>query len=380
VPAQAPPSFRRKRYEVHECDTGALVKELRKRIENGHRPKNVASPAESEPNWNAWEGFTLQEYIEQKRLGQYSERKKKWLGSLWLNSFFGLYEGEHRGKPVVAIPYMDSRGTLLSTKLRLLPGKDDSGIPKFFFKPKDPHVPYGLWLRINKPDADGNWPRDIVICEGESDVQTLVLNNIPALGISGSKGWRPEYARLPPIKNAERIFIIEEHDAEGPEFVQRVGKDLPPDRVFSLKLSHKDPNDLHTDVAIRREFGDRWISFEDELNAAIAQAKPLCQGVAKDDRPFDPVTSIEEERLPPFPKITGTIHELAEALCPSLPYEYKVGALMTIVGAIVSGKILLRRSAHIQPRLYTCLIGGPGSGKSGSLKRRRRRWPGLRRM
>jgi putative DNA primase/helicase len=237
------------------CDTGAVIAHLRAKIAQVEKPKKL-KPSQL-PDWK---GFTLAEYCDAKRLSE-----------LALMFYFEAFESEHSGKPVVGFPYKDSSGKVLATKIRLSYDSHDT-----YFLPKDPHIPYGSWRFTNREDPAGNWPKDIVICEGESDTQTLAFHSIPALGISGSQGWRTDYAQLPAIKNAERIFIVQESDDAGTKFVARVGKDLPREKAFALKLPEKDPSELHIILTERREIGDQTApTFKEAFDAAIAEAQPF---------------------------------------------------------------------------------------------------------
>jgi hypothetical protein len=74
-----------------------------------------------------------------------------------------------------------------------------------------------------------------------------------------------------------------------------------------------------------------------------------------------------EEELPDFPRLSGSLSQLADALCPDIPYEFKVMAAVTHWGLIRSGLDVLENEPHLQPRFYTCFIKEPGWGKSAAL-------------
>ncbi len=163
------------------------------------------------------------------------------------------------GTPVIQWPYMDSERKTLATKIRKSASSHDT-----HFKPHDPHIPYGLWLFgdifgphkaepifkdqtaermiAENPNYYG-WPSDIVLTEGESDLQTLAFYAVPSLGISGSQGWRTEFKDLPPIKNAKRVFVAMDSDADGQKFADKIAKDV---QIYRLVFPTKDVNELHT--------------------------------------------------------------------------------------------------------------------------------------
>lgn len=245
------------------CRNGCAYADIRKSIRSGNvRPQADSKPKKLKPSEeDGFTGFTLADYCELKQLSAFA-----------LNTFFGdgksTLQATHNGKPAVAFPYMDAKGRVLATKVRKSANSHDT-----YFRPAAPHVPYGLWLYTNRVNGNGQWPQDVVICEGESDVQTLTAHGISALGISGSNGWRTEFAELDVLKNAERIFIVKEPDDAGPKFVERIAKDLPPEKTFALELAAKDPSDLHLDVLVRRQF-DSGATFEEEFNVAVLKASP----------------------------------------------------------------------------------------------------------
>ena len=75
----------------------------------------------------------------------------------------------------------------------------------------------------------------------------------------------------------------------------------------------------------------------------------------------------KEDLLPVFPRFTGALSELADALCPDIPYEFKVMAGVTFWGLIRSGYETFANEPHIQPRFYTCFIADPWRGKSAAI-------------
>jgi len=74
-----------------------------------------------------------------------------------------------------------------------------------------------------------------------------------------------------------------------------------------------------------------------------------------------------EEKLPEFPRLGGALTELAEAICPDIPYEFKIMALITHWGLIRSGLDTFEDETHLQPRFYTCFVKEPGYGKTAAI-------------
>jgi len=177
-----------------------------------------------------WPGLTLERYVAEKGFGS----------RIALEQFFDVHETMHKGAPVVAFPYgqwVDDTWVHTATKIRggsshqtaWLPGEQGKKIIGPYYTRAIRQV------------------EDIFICEGESDVHTLTLHGLAAVGISGAKGWKDEYAEIPPIRDAQRVFICQEPDADGPKFVEAVRKGLLGKKIYAVKFraDAPDPNALH---------------------------------------------------------------------------------------------------------------------------------------
>jgi P4 family phage/plasmid primase-like protien len=207
-------------------------------------------------------GLTLQQYADLKKL------PVKYLKS------FCTFEESYNGKPAVVHTYFDENVGIryfararAGLKYRLSVDSHDT-----VWIDHKKSVPYGLghlwWFgRDQKID----W---IVICEGESDTQTLFFNGIPAIGISGKNGWSPEFARLPQLSNVKEVVIIQEPDAE--DFVKAVAPSFPDKRVCVVKLPAKDPSALWLQSKTPEEFLAAW-------DGAMDSAKVMTDGFTNTD-------------------------------------------------------------------------------------------------
>jgi hypothetical protein len=101
-------------------------------------------------------------------------------------------------------------------------------------------------------------------------------------------------------------------------------------------------------------------------------AKLLKIQVAKDEADEAAEEKDTEERFPECPVMPGTLSDLARALYPSLPFEYKQAALFTHWGLLRSGLDTFGMEKHIQPRFYTVLVALPNRGKTASINEARR--------
>jgi putative DNA primase/helicase len=201
-------------------------------------------------------GLTLDQYAELKKL------PRKYL------AMFGTVDYPYNGKPAIMHTYLDGRGGLGGFKLRLSTDSHDT-----LWERHVKSVPYGLahldyWLQNG---VKKDW---IVVCEGESDTQTLFYNGIPAIGISGKNGWDPEFAGLPQLSDVRDVVIVQEPDAE--DFVESVAPSFPDKRVYAVRLPAKDPSELWLKSKTPEEFFAAW-------DEAIDGAKIISDGFPNTD-------------------------------------------------------------------------------------------------
>jgi hypothetical protein len=78
-----------------------------------------------------------------------------------------------------------------------------------------------------------------------------------------------------------------------------------------------------------------------------------------------------EESFPECPIFSGALTDLAGALYPSLPLEFKQWGLIVRWGLMRSGLDHLEFEPHLQPRFYTVLVSPPNRGKTASINESR---------
>jgi putative DNA primase/helicase len=232
---------------VGSCDPkklAALLYELRDAKKKKPRPSTT----------EGWQGLTPKDYCAAKRF------PLPWFILNYSAIPLGPMQGTYNGKPVVEFAYMDIHRKTIFRRFR---ESMDYGV--ISEKDSEMVIPYGLWTI--RPDKDEKWPRAVVLCEGESDQQTLTFHKVPALGVPGVKCWRAEWAKLPALKYAEVIFVIQEPPSKpgapdvGKKFVEDVRAAFPGKIVKPLNLAAhtsqhaKDPSALHLAVAEGKLFG-----------------------------------------------------------------------------------------------------------------------------
>ena len=242
-----------------------------------------------------WQGLKPSAYAEAKHL------PLAWLILNYAADFQSNtpMERVYKGKPVVEFAYMDANRNVIFTRFR-----ESMDHQPYSEAGSSMSIPYGLWLWTNKPDKDGKYPRSVVLCEGESDQQTLTRYGIPALGIPGVSNWKEEWAQLPVLKYADKIFVIQEPPGEGKpdvgkKFVETVAKSFPAGKVSPLKLDAKDPSDLHIEAEIGEQFGGApflerlWRSVR-----AITATKRRCQSVLASEVEMELIHWLWYEHIP----------------------------------------------------------------------------------
>jgi hypothetical protein len=143
----------------------------------------------------------------------------------------GLHDTRSRGRPAVAIPYLDESGAEIARRYRLALAGDQ----RFVWQRGARARPYGLW-RLGEARRAG-W---VLIVEGESDCWTAWYYGIPALGLPGKAVWRSEWAAS---LAGLAVFVWQEPDAE--DFARRLGRDLPEAQVIAAPQGLKDLADAH---------------------------------------------------------------------------------------------------------------------------------------
>jgi hypothetical protein len=78
------------------------------------------------------------------------------------------------------------------------------------------------------------------------------------------------------------------------------------------------------------------------------------------------------EVFPESPVFPGALTDVARAMYPSLPLEFKQWGLITRWGLLRSGLDRLENEEHLQPRFYTVLVCPPNRGKTASINESRK--------
>jgi hypothetical protein len=110
------------------------------------------------------------------------------------------------GQPAIRIPYRDQRGSEVAVRFRTALEKSAEVDDRFRWRKGSKILLYGLW---RMPSTN-----ELVLCEGESDCQTLWLSGFAALGVPGAGNWNEERDAAV-LDNVDKIFVVIEPDKGG---------------------------------------------------------------------------------------------------------------------------------------------------------------------
>jgi hypothetical protein len=223
-------------------------------------------------------------------LAQYSAAKQ--LPIEFLRTL-GLSDCQYQGRPAVRLSYRNEQGAEIAVRYRIALAKSEQGDQRFRWKQGTRPCLYGLW-RVEQMRAAGS----VVLVEGESDVQTLWLHGIRALGIPGAALWKEEWAKY--FEGFETIFVVVEPDAGGKTIRKWLKRSALRDRVrlMEFRTEFKDPSSLF--LATHERFLDQWTLLQanavslqeaERQNANVERdtAWALCQTLAHQARILDAV-------------------------------------------------------------------------------------------
>jgi len=233
-----------------------------------HSPEQLVEafgvPCEGERPTTA--GCTLDAYAELKKL------------PVPFLSELGLRTTPRKGESAVSIPHLGEFGMHESMiyRTRLSPRA-------MAWKQGDKAIPYGLW-RLADARAAGH----ITIVEGQSDCHVLWYHHVPALGLAGAGGWNERVEEA--CEGVDAIYVVIEPGKAGADLLKKVAASRHRDRVHIVRLSVKDPADLH--VLDPGKFPAAWAAalagaprimaeLDQERAARVAAARERCAALLR---------------------------------------------------------------------------------------------------
>lgn len=214
--------------------------------ENGleDEPNNTHNQAQQVSTQNKKVSLTLDEYANMKRMDKG-----------WLQTRFQISEETNaKGVKFIKFPYFDRNGQLsgpVRVRYGKRNGKNDFGwggtrkINDDYGNEVSLIGLYGEWL-IPEYESLGY----SILVEGESDTQSLIWMDFPALGIPGAQMFDKKMARS--VLDINKLYIHQENDQAGEEFVEKIVQFLRQESykgevyVFacSKAANCKDPSEL----------------------------------------------------------------------------------------------------------------------------------------
>ena len=122
----------------------------------------------------------------------------------------------------IRIPYFNQDGSQIAVRYRNHP---DSNTRFYWSKGSKAHL-YGLqFIDIFSSEY-------VVLVEGESDCHSAWMHDIQCIGVAGAKNFKKDYAKL--FDRFEKIYIHQEPDNGGTEFVKSICRVLAPEKLYTI--------------------------------------------------------------------------------------------------------------------------------------------------
>ena len=199
------------------------------------------------------DSYTIEDYAREKQLP-----------AAWLKENWGFREGtDKKVGSYISMPYFNENQEQACFRKRYPKGASQ----RFAWSngAKGNLVLYGIWL-LEKIREEGY----VILCEGESDTQTLWHLGFPALGVPGATTFKPEWAAdLAGLK----LYLHIEPDQGGQTFRAAMLKKLSAGEflgevaTFSCgPTGSKDPSDLYI---------KEGAAAKDKLKELLEKAKPV---------------------------------------------------------------------------------------------------------
>ena len=199
------------------------------------------------------DSYTIEDYAREKQLP-----------AAWLKENWGFREGtDKKVGSYVSMPYFNENQEQACFRKRYPKGASQ----RFAWSKgaKGNLVLYGIWL-MEKIREEGY----VILCEGESDTQTLWHLGFPALGVPGATTFKPEWAA---ILAGLKLYLHIEPDQGGQTFRAvmlkklSAGEFLGEVATFSCgPTGSKDPSDLYI---------KEGAAAKDKLKELLEKAKPV---------------------------------------------------------------------------------------------------------
>jgi putative DNA primase/helicase len=247
------------------CDNTAVVLKIGDKLGLRDKAKTQATMAKV-----VGPGLTVAQYAEAKMLP-----------ADWLQNFFLLSDGKFQSVPAVAFHYgttvrryRNSKGVIACDNLNVKWRWGMGAHERRWQKGADGKSLYGQGQLAYSLRQTDNPPEHCFIVEGESDTQTMMWNGFHTLGVSGTAGWKTEYAQHPLLRG-KSIFVIQEPEPAAEKLVQSIVASFPAGMVHPIRLPEKDASSLWLKHwAAFGAFDENLVldAFKEDITSAVTAA------------------------------------------------------------------------------------------------------------
>jgi hypothetical protein len=266
---------------LHTCNSSkqAIETTTKNAVQSAMRPKNELAHLHT----------LFKEYSEAKKLPE------EFLRSVGCSSY------KYKNKPAMRIAYLDENKQEKMVRYRIsLNGND-----RFRTRSGDKAILYGLWLMDKTKQY-------IILVEGESDCQTLWLNEFHAVGLPGATNWS-EHRDAQYFNDIPIIYVAIEPDEGGEGVKKWLAKSSIRDKVKLLNFGeHKDVSNLYisdqqnfkTNLQTVLDNSIAWTEVEEDFDDVIQRLAGLSSVE------YEQIRRAEAEKLK---MRTGILDEIVKA-------------------------------------------------------------------
>lgn len=177
--------------------------------------------------------YTLEKYAEEKHLDVD-----------FLSNVFNLRTSENGTS--IEIPYLNQKGIQIAVRHRKHPNSEN----RFYWDNGSKSHLYGLNYLDKFPSEY------VILVEGESDCHCSWPYEIWTIGVPGARNFKKDYTKL--FDRFEKIYIHQEPDSGGKEFIKKICQCLPPEKLYTISAFDvdnecKDLADLHIKGKLNKE-------------------------------------------------------------------------------------------------------------------------------
>ena len=193
------------------------------------------------------------------------------------------------------------------------------------------------------------------------------------------KEWAPRWYLVEALSvDTCKVLLMNGYDPKNPDdadtfepYRKDLGFSYRPPMVSAKKWKWGERPTGYTDD-VRAKYPNDPIVLLNDANIKRAQEILAEEAETAKESALDQAALQETtERFPDCPVLPGALTDLARAIYPSLPLEFKMWGLITRWGLYRSGLDRFTVEPHLQPRFFTVLVALPNRGKTACINESR---------